>query len=562
MIRFLMIGIPLLVGFMAIGLPFCEAVVHGFDTDAWPPETVLPTTWFAHFVGSNVLEISRTFHRLATSTHPAFANGGAWVFWSLLPAWLVVAVLLASPKIDRPWRDPATIFGGARFANPAEIAGMKNGIEIGHADDPDQIVRVEVEGNLLSIAPPRSGKTSGLIINNLLAQDDNLSWNGSAIVIDPKGEVYKAVRKRRAHFGREIFVLDMRQGSKKSSQWNPLASADTNDVLGLMRVARALIPEMSGESLYFRERAVSLLAGVIAAAVHEAKTEGRRASPADVERLLNDEEATLALVAGQDVPLLRSLARDLTLDERIRGSIISTAKLGTQWLLDPYLRALTEESTLNLEAVARGQADLFVIVPTEHFETISPVLRWLLSDLFTAVRRLRKPDDRRILLLIDEAASLGGFSQLPVALGELPGLGLSIWTFWQSRSQIVKAYGEAGADLFGTTAEFSTFSDVGGLDTGSPEFFSKLLGDITVDVPGTSEQKAEGKSSFTSSTGKQATRLVPPGDMSQFTDDRLILIPNSRRYARRPVCLDKIRYFEESRFKGLATFIKPAGRKG
>lgn len=34
MIRFLMIGIPLLIAVTAIGFPFCEAIMHGLNTDA------------------------------------------------------------------------------------------------------------------------------------------------------------------------------------------------------------------------------------------------------------------------------------------------------------------------------------------------------------------------------------------------------------------------------------------------------------------------------------------------------------------------------------------------
>lgn len=555
----LVVAIPtLLLGFLV-----AEVAVHGWNVDAWPPEAVPPGVWIDRIATFQILGIIREFALMMTGNHPAFPGGGFWPGVLMLVLWFIATMVFAMPRKDPSWRDPNTLFGAARLARPAETAAMRKGFEIGYARDKQQPLRIDVEGNLLSIAPPRSGKTSGLIINNLLVPDGDRSWNGPAVVIDPKGEVYKAVGDRRRALGRTVYVIDLRRGSLGSNQWNPMVSLPTDDTLGLMRVARALVPEMTGESLYFRERAVTLLAGIFAVALLDAKKEERPATPGDVEQLLNDEREAFARTEPYlDNALVRALRSDLLLDERIRGSIISTAKLGIQWLLDEYLRTLTSKAQLDIEAVARGNADLFVIVPTEHFQTMAPLLRWLLSDLFTAVRRSRRQDDPRLTLFIDEAASLGGFEQLSVALGELPGLGLSIWTFWQSRSQIAKHYGEAGADIFGATAEFSTFSDIGGLETSSADFFSRLLGETTVDVPGESQQRQGNQTTTGQSAGKQATRLVSPGDIPTFTANALVLIPNSRRYAKRPIRLEKIRYFEEKRFEGLFTDVPPAGLSG
>lgn len=553
------VAIPVLFG----GFILMEVAVHGWDTAAWPESAVRPGAWFWNIVTFQLRDGVGQFARLLFGSHPAFPPGSAWVARALLAIWFIATLAWAMPKKDPNWRNPDALFGAARFANPREVAAMREGFEIGYADGTQDLVRVKTEGNLLTIAPPRSGKTSGLIINNLLVPDPDRSWNGPAVVIDPKGEVYAAVGERRRALGRDVYVLDLRREGRRSNQWNPMGLCRATDALGLMRVARALIPEMTGESLYFRERAVSLMSGIFAAVLLKNDLRKRMPRPSDIERLLNDEASALALARMRpEQPLLRALSADLVLDERIRGSIISTAKLGIQWLLDDSLRALTAKPDIDIKAVARGNADLFVIVPTEHFQTMAPLLRWLLSDLFTAVRRSRQPDDPRVTLFIDEAASLGGFERLSVGLGELPGLGLSIWTFWQSRAQIAKHYGEAGADIFGSTAEFSTFSDIGGLEVSSSDFFSKLLGETTVDVPGESQQRQGNQTTTGESAGKQGARLVTAGDIPSFTANRLVLIPNSRRYPKHPVKLEKVRYFEEKRFDGLYGDVSPAGLSG
>src|SRR5690606_7332724 len=96
----------------------------------------------------------------------------------------------------------------------------------------------------------------------------------------------------------------------------------------------------------------------------------------------------------------------------------------------------------------------------------------------------RRPGDDRLLVLIDEAAALGRFSELELAVGLLPGLGVSFWTFWQSLSQL-KLY--ENSQIFIDTAELFTVSDFSSFGNDA-EDFSKALGNYTAFVEGTSAQ--------------------------------------------------------------------------
>ena len=58
--------------------------------------------------------------------------------------------------------------GAARWASRSEINQMKTGLELCLDKVSGRAVRVSIEGNLLAIAPPRSGKTSGVVIPNLV----------------------------------------------------------------------------------------------------------------------------------------------------------------------------------------------------------------------------------------------------------------------------------------------------------------------------------------------------------------------------------------------------------
>ena len=56
--------------------------------------------------------------------------------------------------------------------------------------------------HLLTIAPTGAGKGRGVIIPNLLR------FEGSVIVIDPKGETWHVTARRRKEMGQEVRLLD------------------------------------------------------------------------------------------------------------------------------------------------------------------------------------------------------------------------------------------------------------------------------------------------------------------------------------------------------------------
>ncbi|WP_203140107.1 type IV secretory system conjugative DNA transfer family protein, partial [Escherichia coli] len=84
------------------------------------------------------------------------------------------------------------------------------------------------------------GKTSGLLIPNL-AFPEPQGWGGPAVVLDPKGEVYRSVAARRRALGRRVVCLDPMKLAGGTDRWNPLQSRDPDDVLYLQSTALALL---------------------------------------------------------------------------------------------------------------------------------------------------------------------------------------------------------------------------------------------------------------------------------------------------------------------------------
>ena len=102
-----------------------------------------------------------------------------------------------------------TTFGSSRWAQAEDVAEKDlygtDGIRIGqfpNANGQMEWVSYKGDRHLMTIAPTRSGKGTTQIVPNLL------TYAGSALVIDPKGENAAITAEQRYHMGQEIHIVD------------------------------------------------------------------------------------------------------------------------------------------------------------------------------------------------------------------------------------------------------------------------------------------------------------------------------------------------------------------
>lgn len=527
----------IIAGVLLLGIPLASWVTHGLDTRTWPVEAILPNEWFGWWLfpsPSNLSAILETFRLMATGQHIGFPSGGIWHAAAMGGAILGGVLLIPTSPANR--RDPSDQLGGARWMNKREKRALSRGLELGRDLETGQLLRLPLEGNAISFAPPRSGKTTGLVMNNLAGAEAN-SWLGPAVIMDPKGEIYRAVAERRCALGREVYCLDPLGIAGGEDTWNPLAEgADPDDVLRIQRMCDALIGEVGEQNQYFSDSANDVLTGVIVAVLER----DGQSSPDEVHRLFSSLEALQELAETSDAPAVLALRETLKSDPKTRDPLLSTARKAFRAFRDQRMIRVTSTSSVDLGAVARGQADLFIVVTPEDQKTLAPWLRWLFAELFTAVRRERLPEDERVIAFIDEAAILGRFEPLIDALGEIPGMGLSLWTFWQTRGHITRCYGQDGLGIFLGTAEVTTFAMQNMADRAATEELSATLGEYTARVPteGTSGSGREARAS--QSETLQRTRLMTPDAIGSLPSNELICVLNAKTSARRSVRLRRV----------------------
>ncbi|RQH06880.1 type IV secretory system conjugative DNA transfer family protein [Bradyrhizobium sp. RP6] len=517
-----------------VGYPIAASVTHGVNVDVWPAPVIRPHTWFEAILESYGWDNIKAYLDMISGTSVAFAGGGSWQAVAIfVPPTLVLLLLPASPPVTR---DPRGTFGDARWAFPREKSEMREGIELGIDPDSGKPVRVRFEGNFLTIAPPRAGKTSGLAIPNLLAPTRN-AWTGPAVVIDPKGQVFKTVAERRRALGRRVVCLDPMNLVGGIDTWCPMQTVHPNDVLHAQRIARAILPATtSAESVYFQNRATDLIVTAQRIAIAAGNPTPRR-----VAELIGDPEALAKRIDSLSSDTITDRVRSLlAMEARTRDPVISTAMQAFQWCDDPRMQQLTNGSTVDFEDLCRDQLDLFLTLPTESLETLAPFVRWFLTDLFATIRRT--PPIERAIIFVDEARALGRYSELVVASGELPGHQASLWTFWQDRSQIQAIYGEQDAATLLRTAEFVTISDPAAVDPDECDFWSRALGDFSLLQETKSIDTGGGQKRTSTTTVPMAARLMSSEELARLPASELIVFPKSPRYAKRPLRLLKTRH--------------------
>lgn len=543
---------------VTLGYPVAIAVQHGLNVLAWPSEVLSPSVWIGNFANHFDLgQVAEIYLNIVTQHSTAFSNGG----WSLGPCLVfsplaLVVLLRFAPKPPAAKRDAAGTFGAARFATDAERTAMTRGLEIGIDPGTGRAVRIAAEGTLLTIAPPRTGKTSGLLIPNLSYPEPG-AWAGPAVVLDTKGEVYRATRTRRERMGRRVVCLDPLDLVGGGDTWNPLVSLDERDILYMQKTALALLPEVgSGDeaSAYFRNRAVDLIVGAILVCLRSSD----RRSVSDIHRVLSNADLFVEhLKTAKAQPAAMAALEVMEADPRTRDPIRSTALQAFQWLADPRMRRLVQDNSFDLAELSRNEIDIFVAVPPEHKRVLAPLMRWFLSDLFTSIRRNRP--EERIVLFVDEAAALGRFDEILTSAAELPGYGASLWTFWQDRSQIVSLYGEAGAATLVNTAEVVTLSDLSAVDPDESDRWSRALGNYTALVE-TFGRPTTGSGASTTNSGPQPAPLLSPDALAAMPANELLAFANRSAQTRHPLRLRKTVAHVDHRIRPLIEAVAPVAR--
>ncbi|OQW72045.1 MAG: conjugal transfer protein TraG [Proteobacteria bacterium ST_bin13] len=349
----------------------------------------------------------------------------------------------------------ANTYGTARWATRDDIrkAGLlaNTGVVLGQFQN--NYLRHDGAEHVLCFAPTRSGKGVGLVIPTLL------TWPGSAIVHDIKGENWDVTAGFRSTFSR---TLRFDPTSLESSAYNPLLEVrrGLNEVRDVQNIADILVdPEGSLEKRnHWEKTSHALLVGAILHVLYA----GADKSLAGVAAFLSNPDETIenTLYAMMDTPhlgesgphpVVASAARELlNKSDNERSGVLSTAMSFLGLYRDPVIAKVTSHSDWRIADLVSGRpTSLYLVVPPSDISRTKPLIRLILNQIG---RRLTEEFDpatkrQRVLLMLDEFPALGRLDFFESALAFMAGYGLKAFLIAQSLNQIERAYGQNNAIL-------------------------------------------------------------------------------------------------------------------
>lgn len=454
----------------------------------------------------------------------------------------MLALCIRSPAF--PLRRTASQ-GSARWGTPKPLL-RRRGLPLGM--DGPRILRYDGDGHLLTLAPTRSGKGTGPIISTLL------SYPGSVVVTDPKGENYAVTHAyREKALGHRVVAFDPFGIVGGLGAVNPLDAIDPRSPRAIddaRRLAESIIVSRgtpTANAAFFEQEAEALLSGFI---LHVAEYQhGLRRSLATVRELLtqspDDFEAFLEEMASNPLPchglLARTANRILQKDARERSGVISTAQSHTHFLDSPQVARALASTTIPLTEIKHRLVTLYLIVPVDLLDAYAGLLRLIVASVMNAFPQDPTPPAERVLILLDEFANLGRLDAVQRGITLLAGFGISIWMFVQDLPQLRSIYGPA----------WEVFLDVdivqafGVNDLMTAKHLSELSGDATVHTTTQSTartaSKAYGNGQRSLSVAEKQRRLLTPDEVRRLSADEQILFMKGHL----PIKATKLQYFTD-----------------
>ncbi|HEV7228594.1 type IV secretory system conjugative DNA transfer family protein [Brevundimonas sp.] len=472
--------------------------------------------------------------------------------------------ILALIKIATGFGVPDMTFGSAKFATPdhAREKGLigESGIRLGRLRNPDPTERENErqagvvnplhytgQRHLLTVAPTRAGKGVSMIVPNLL------TYEGSAIVIDPKGENARITYDRRAQFGRAIALDPWGISGKPGARFNPLdlLSADSPTLIeDALLIADAVVVHDGQGEAFWSDEARALIMGFVLHLATAPQEKGQRHLGRLRDILCSTPEELLAIgaaMAESDHPaVVSAAARLISKHEKELSGVLSTAQQNTHFLDSPALRTHLEASDFRFSDL-KGPApvSVYLVLPVERLSTYSRWLRMLISLGIADIARTQAQTAKPVLFILDEFAQLGRLKMVEDAYGLMAGMGLQLHAVVQDLSQLERLYDKGWQTFIGNAGVIQVF---GTRDIHTAEYVSKMVGVTTRTVRSTSTSDGQsGGSTSRNFAPTQRPLLFPDELMRMDADAQILFVENAD-----PIVADKIVWHEDAALKALA----------
>lgn len=168
------------------------------------------------------------------------------------------------------------------------------------------------------------------------------------------------------------------------------------------------------------------------------------------------------------------------------SAIFGEIHKNTSFLSDRAVRETLSGSDVSMQALCKEDCTVYLISPAEYTAQLAPMTRAIVGSAM--LYKQRAPQAPSVLLLIDEAATLGRFESLLRGYSYGRGMGLRMWSYWQDIGQISRNFGRDAVSGFLGSSQVRQF--FGPRDYETAQLVSNMLGTETLEFDSTLEQAA------------------------------------------------------------------------
>ncbi|MGL5348998.1 MAG: type IV secretory system conjugative DNA transfer family protein [Cetobacterium sp.] len=474
--------------------------------------------------------------------------------------------------------------GSARWIKESELSEMgvlspkgkyRDGVILGRIKNGKTIIEND-KTHISVIAPTRSGKGVGIIVPTLL------NWQGSSLVLDLKGENWALTSGYRKNILKHK-LLKFAPYSEHSISYNPLAGVRLRsswEFKDVQIIADILTdPGVGKKRDHWEISASTFLVGMILHVLYEKHKDGEVASLGDLVDYLTSTTAPLFdrirdLIAHEHVedpeifekiyeesqregispkthPIVaRTAAEIINKDEKEAASIISSALATLTLFKDPIIRKNSKKVDFKVTDLMNftSPVDLYVVIEAEAIDTLSPLVRLLLTQIIgTLCPELKdinsSPHKHRMMLMLDEFPAFGKVPLLEKALAYIAGYGMKAVIIAQALNQLKNVYGDKNTIL--DNCMVSVYYTPTPSDKETPQLISDILGEKTIKIKNQSSKKMGMGFDGNISENTVARKLLTPEEVRNKLSDKRNIIAFGGKY---PLMGYKIRYYLEKDF--------------
>lgn len=389
----------------------------------------------------------------------------------------------------------------------------------------------------LVVAPTRAGKGVGVVIPTLL------TFTGSVIALDVKGELFELTSRARKAGGDHVFKFTPLDPERRTNCYNPLvdimALSPERQFTEARRLAANLITAKGEGAEGFINGARDLfVAGVLACIERGTPTIGAvydlYAQPGEKYKLFarlaaetQNKEAQQIFdnMAGNDTKILTSYT-----------SVLGDGGLNL-WA-DPLVKAATSRSDFSIYDLRRRRTCIYLCVSPNDLEVLAPLMRLLFQQIVSVLQRSLpgKDEKHEVLFLLDEFKHLGKLETIETAITTIAGYKGRFMFIIQSLSALTGTYDEAGKQNFLSNTGLQVFMATA--DDETPAYISEAIGDYTFQARSISHGRGLDRNIQISGQGAP---LLRPEQVRLLDDECQIVLIKGKP----PLKLRKVRYYSD-----------------